>query len=342
MSEIFMVGLDLAKNVFQVHGADAAGRAVLRKKLRRDQVAAFFGQLPACVVAMEACGGAHFWGREIGKLGHDVRLIPPAYVKPFVKRQKNDAADAEVICEAAQLPTMRFVPVKSEETHGAAMVFRVRELLIRQRTQAINVLRGHLGEFGKIVPQGAANVSKLIAIVEDPDSGLPADAILTLTVLVASLAHLEAELGKLDAEIARCAKEDEVARRLMTVPGIGPLIATAIAVLAPPPETFCKARDFAAWLGLTPRQHSTGGKQRLGATTKMGERSLRRLLIIGANSVIIKRHVHASAQPGTWLGGVLTRKPPMLVRVALANKMARIVWALMARCGVYKAPATAA
>ena len=342
MSEIITVGLDLAKNVFQAHGADVSGRAVLRKKLRRDQVLEFFGQLPACVVAMEACGGAHFWGREIAKLGHDVRLIPPAYIKPFVKRQKNDAADAEAICEAALRPTMRFVPVKSEETQGAAMVFRVRELLIRQRTQAINALRGHLAEFGEIVPQGAANASKLIALVEDPECTLPADAIPTLKVLVSALTQLEEEISKLDAEITRRAKENDVARRLMTVPGIGPLIATAIATLAPPPETFRKARDFAAWLGLTPRQHSTGGKQRLGATTKMGERSLRRLLIIGANSVIIKRHTHRAAQPGTWLGNLLTRKPQMLVRVALANKMARIVWALMVRGGIYQSPAAVA
>ena len=342
MSEITTIGLDLAKNVFQAHGADALGRLVLRRKLRRDQVLAFFSQLPPCVVAMEACGGAHFWGREIGKLGHEVRLIPPAYVKPFVKRQKNDVADAEAICEAALRPTMRFVPVKSEETQGAAMVFRVRELLIRQRTQAINALRGHLAEFGQIVPQGAANAARLIAIVENQDSDLPADAIATLKVLVAALAHLESEIGQLDAEIARRAKENEVARRLMTVPGIGPLIATALAVLAPPPGTFRKSRDFAAWLGLTPRQHSTGGKQRLGATTKMGERSLRRLLILGANSVIIKRHVHATARPGTWLAGMLMRKPPLLVRVALANKMARIVWALMARGGIYQSPVAAA
>ncbi|WP_322867998.1 IS110 family transposase [Aquicoccus sp. G2-2] len=342
MSRLVTVGLDLAKNVFQVHGADASGKVLFRKKLRRGQVLGFFNELPACVIAMEACGGAHFWGREIGKLGHEVRLIPPSYVKPFVKRQKNDAADAEAICEAAVRPTMRFVSVKSEETQGAAMVFRVRELLIRQRTQTINALRGHLNEFGQIVPQGVANASKLVAIVEGSDCELPMEAIATFQALIATLGHFETEIAKLDAEIARRAKEDELAQRLMTVPGIGPLIATAIATLAPPPENFRRARDFAAWLGLVPRQHSTGGKQRLGATTKMGERSLRRLLVIGANSVIIKRRTHPDAQPGTWLGNLLSRKPPMLARVALANKMARIVWALMARGGVYQSPAAAA
>ena len=291
---------------------------------------------------MEACCGAHFWGREIGKLGHDVRLIPPAYVKPFVKRQKNDAADAAAICEAAVRPSMRFVPVKSEDVHGAAMVFRVRELLIRQRTQTINALRGHLTEFGEVVPQGAANAARLITIVEDAAGGLPEDARATLLVLIETKMRLDDQIAKLNAEISRRAKENEVARRLMTIPGIGPLIATALVALAPPPETFRRGRDFAAWLGLVPRQHSTGGKQRLGATTKMGERSLRRLLIIGANSVIIKQHVHPMARPGTWLAGMLSRKPPMLVRVALANKMARIVWALMVKNEVYRDPAAAA
>ncbi|MFC5739918.1 IS110 family transposase [Sinirhodobacter huangdaonensis] len=342
MSELTTVGHDLAKNVFQAHGADASGRTVLRKKLRWDQVLAFFSQLRPCLVTMEACGGAHFWGREIGKLGHEVRLIPPAYVKPLVKRQKNDAADAEAICEAAMRPTMRFVPVKSEETQGAALVFRIRELLIRQRTQAINALRGHLTEFGQIAPKGAANASRLVAIFEAPLNGLPEQAVTTLRVLVEVIRGFDTQIAKLDAEIRHRAVENELARRLMTIPGIGPLIATALDTLAPPPETFRRARDFAAWLGLVPRQHSTGGKQRLGATTKMGERSLRRLLILGANSVIIKRHVHALAKPGTWLAGMLSHKPPMLVRVALANKMARIVWALMMKGEAYRAPTVAA
>lgn len=284
---------------------------------------------------MKACGGAHFRGRETGKLGHDVRLIPPACVKPFVKRQKNDAADAEAICEAAVRPSMRFVPVKSADVQGAAMIFRIRELLIRQRTQTINGLRGQLTKVAEVVPLGAAHAARLIAIAEDAASGVPEDARAALLVLIEMKTRLDDRIAKRNAGIARRAGEDAVARRLMTIPGIGPPVATAPVALAPPPQTFRGGRDFAAWLGLVPRQHSTGGKQRPGAATRMGERSLRRLPIIGANSVIVKRHVQAAARPGTWLAG-------MLVRVALADEMARIVWALMARGEVYRAPAAAA
>ena len=222
------------------------------------------------------------------------------------------------------------------------MIFRTRDLLVRQRTQLINALRGHMGEFGRVVPQGASQAGRLVAMGADPEAPLPDAARSALSALVSALEGLEGEIRRLEAEITRRAKEDEVARRLMTTPGVGPLIATALVALAPPPETFRQGRDFAAWLGLTPRQHSTGGKQRLGATRRMGERSLRRLLILGANSVIIKRHVHAAARPGSWLARMLARKPPLLVRVALANKMARIVWALMVKGEDYRAPAAAA
>jgi transposase len=336
MKEISIIGLDLAKNVFQVHGSDEAGSVLLRKKLRRDQLLAFFAAQPKCVVAMEACSSSHYWGREIGNLGHTVRLIPPAYVKPFVKRHKNDAADAEAICEAALRPTMRFVAVKSEVSQAAAIVFRTRDLLVRQRTQIINALRGHLAEFGIVVAQGPAHVTKLMMAVEDPKKLLPDMARPVLEVLVEALCALDERTRLLDNEIARRAKEDEVARRLMTIPGIGPVIATALTALAPAAETFKRGRDFAAWLGLTPLQHSTGGKQRLGKTSKMGERTLRRLLIIGA-STVVRWAARKGAVAGSWLASMLKRKPPMLVRVALANKMARIVWALMAKGGIYRA-----
>jgi len=261
-------------------------------------------------------------------------MIPPAYVKPFVKRQKNDMADAEAICEAAQRPTMRFVGVKSEETQAAAVMLRTRDLLIRQRTQTINALRGHLAEFGLIAPQGSHYASKLIAMLEDLQTALPETARTSLRFLSATLLQQTDQIRAMDAQIVRNTKENETARRLMTIPGIGPLIATALVALAPSPETFKRGRDFAAWLRLVPRQHSTGGKQRLGSTTKMGERSLRRLLIMGANSVVVWR-TRKGATPGTWLAKMLAHKPPMLVRVALANKMARIVWAIMAKEEVY-------
>jgi transposase len=336
VGEVSTIGLDLAKTIFQAHGADASGEVVFRKRLRRDHLLAFFAGQPRCVVAMEACASAHYWAREIGALGHETRLIPPAYVKPFVKRQKNDMADAEAICEAAQRPTMRFVTPKSAEAQGAAVVFRTRDLLVRQRTQLINALRGHLAEFGFIVRQGPGHVSKLVDLVCDPSSDLPAEARPVLAVIADSLQALQV----LDREIAARAKADPTAKRLMTIPGVGPVVATALVALAPEASTFRRGRDFAAWLGLTPRQHSSGGKERLGRTTKMGERSLRRLLILGASSAA-RNAGRDGSRASPWLVGMLARKPRMLVTVALANKMARIVWALMAHGGTYKAPAAA-
>ena len=341
MGDVITIGLDLAKTVFQAHGADASGAVAFRKKLRRDQVLAFFSAQPRCVVAMEACASAHYWAREIATLGHEARLIPPAYVKPFVKRQKNDMADAEAICEAAQRPTMRFVGVKSAEAQGAAVVFRTRDLLVRQRTQLINALRGHLGEFGFVVRQGAGHVAKLIDLVADPTSELPPEARPVLAVIAESLQSVQAKVAVLDREIAARAKANAVAKRLMTIPGVGPVVATALVALAPPASTFRRGRDFAAWLGLTPKQHSSGGKERLGRTSKMGERSLRRLLILGASSAA-KTAARDGSRASPWLAGMLARKPRMLVTVALANKMARIVWALMAHGGSYRVPAAAA
>jgi len=270
VSEMSTIGIDLAKSVFQVHGADRGGNVILRKKLRREQVLAFFASLPRCVVAMEACASAHYGAREIAALGHDTRLIPPAYVKPFVKRQKNDMADAEAICEAAQRPTMRFVQGKSAEAQASAVVFRTRDILVRQRTQLINALRGHLTEFGYVVRQGVGHVGKLVEIVGDPTSDIPAEARPVLVVIAQGLQALQAQIALLDREIAARAKADPVAQRLMTVSGIGPVIATALVALAPAASTFRRGRDFAAWLGLVPQQHSSGGKERLGRTTKMG------------------------------------------------------------------------
>jgi transposase len=341
MEEVSTIGLDLAKNVFQVHGADASGAVLFRKKLRRHQVLAFFSSQPPCTVAMEACCSSHHWAREIGRLGHAIRLIPPAYVKPFVKRQKNDAADAEAICEAAQRPTMRFVAPKSEQAQAAALVFRARDLLVGQRTQIINALRGHLAEYGIVAPKGPARVPQLVQAVEDPVEPIPELARPILRMLIETLRGLDEQIARLDSEIAERAKENETARRLTTIPGVGPVTAVALAALAPPAETFKRGRDFAAWVGLTPLQRSTGGKQKLGATSKMGERTLRRLLIIGA-SAVVRWAARNGAASGSWMARMVARKPPMLVRVALVNKMARTVWALMAGGGVYQAPATAA
>lgn len=340
MGDVTTIGLDIAKTSFQAHGADASGAVVFRKKLSRGRLLAFFAAQPPCCVVMETCSGAHHWGRELARLGHTIRLIPPAYVKPFVKRQKNDEADAEAICEAAQRPTMRFVAVKSAEQQALGVVFRVRDLLVRQRTQIINAIRGHVAEYGKVAPKGVVYVERLVSEIEDPESELPQAARASLKVLAEMLAKLADQIGVLDREIANRVKEDPIARRLMTIPGVGPITAAALLALAPAPQTFRRGRDFSAWLGLTPLQKSTGGKQKLGQITRMGERTLRRLLVIGA-SAVIKQALLKGAPPGSWLAQMLARKPRMLVAVALANKTGRIVWALLAQGGTYRAPALA-
>lgn len=342
MTEVSIIGLDIAKHVFHAHGADASGRQVFSRRISRGKLLDFFATQPRCLVALEACGGAHHWARQLKQLGHDVRLIPPAYVKPFVKRQKNDAADAEAICEAALRPNMRFVAVKSEEQQASALVFRARDLLVRQRTQLINAIRGHLTEYGWVAPKGRSYMVLLGDLLEDEMGlSLPEAARAMFQVMLGMLEGLDKQISELNKEIAKRAREDEVARRLMTIPGIGPIAATAIAALAPPAETFRRGRDFAAWLGLTPRQMSTGGKQKLGAISKMGERTLRRLLIIGSSAVVMQACRRGAAK-GSWLEGMLARKPRMLVTVAQANKTARIVWALLVKNEDYKAPVAAA
>ena len=338
MEEVSTIGLDIAKSVFQAHGADAAGRTLFSRRITRGKLLEFFAGQPRCLVALEACGGAHHWARELTAMGHEVRLIPPAYVKPFVKRQKNDAADAEAICEAVRRPNMRFVTVKSEEQQASALVFRTRDLLVKQRTQIINAIRSHLSEYGWVAPRGAASVNVLSEKIDDDlGESLPAAARDMLRVMIDLLDTLRAKTAQLDKEISRRAREDEMARRLMTIPGIGPIAATAIAALAPPMATFRRGRDFAAWLGLAPRQHSSGGKTRLGRISKMGERTLRRLLIIGASSAVRQASIRGAPE-GSWLANMLLRKPRMLISVAQANKTARIVWAVLTREEDYRAP----
>ena len=335
MEKVSIVGLDLAKNVFQAHGAFANGAVAFSKKITRGKLLAFFDGLPRCLVAMEACASAHYWAREIAAFGHDVRLIAPIYVKPFVKRNKNDAADAQAIAEAASRPTMRFVGVKSAEKQASGMAFKTRDLLVRQRTQTINALRGHLAEYGIIAPNGPVHVAALAEALTGPDAAVPQPVVSLGRMLLAHIAALGNQIMLLERELRERAKRDDTARRLMTIPGIGVICATAIEALAPPSASFAKGRDFAAWLGLTPRQNSSGGKVRLGSTTKKGQRDLRRLLICGAVTVV-RWALRKGAPQGSWLAAMLARKPRLVVAVALANKIARVAWALLAKGGVYK------
>jgi transposase len=349
MDEVTTIGLDLAKHVFQVHGIDASGATVLRKQLRRSQVVAFFAALPGCVVGLEACATAHYWARELQAVGHEVRLMPAQYVKAYVKRNKNDAADAAAICEAVSRPTMRFVAIKTAEQQAALLLHRGRERLVRQRTSLVNALRAHLAEFGVIAPQGLRNVAPLIAIVRDEsDTRLPDLARPVLQVLATQLEQLMAAVAwafsprarpvGIEQQLTAWHRSNPVSQRLASIPGIGPIIATALAATVVEPIGFASGREFAAWLGLVPRQHSTGGKARLGGISKRGNRYLRRLLIHGASANLLRSKA-TNADP--WVKG-LRRRPNLVVAVAVANKTARIAWAVMRREQSYRRRAAAA
>ena len=340
MGEVTTIGLDLAKHVFQVHGVDAEGATVLRKQLRRGQVLAFFSRLPRCLVGMEACATAHYWARELRALGHEVRLMPAQYVKAYVKRNKNDAADAAAICEAVVRPTMRFVAGQDGRAAGRCAAAPWPGAAGSPAHGAGERLRGHLAEFGMIAPQGLRNVGKLIAIVRDEgDARLPDLARQVLQVLAGQIEQLEAAVAALEKQLMAWHKSNPVSQRLATIPGIGPIIATAIAATVAEPSGFRSGREFAAWLGLVPRQNSTGGKTRLGGISKRGNRYLRRLLINGASANLLRSKA-TNADP--WVIGLRRRRPSLVVAVALANKTARIAWAVMQRQENYQRMAAAA
>ncbi|MGF6226123.1 transposase [Inquilinus ginsengisoli] len=330
MTEITRIGMDTSKSVFQLHGVDAAEQVVLRKKLRRQDVLKFFAKLPPCRVGMEACGGSHYWARELQALGHQVELIPPQYVKPYVPRGKTDAADAEGICEAMSRPKVRqrLVPVKSAEIQAALMLAGLRERLVRQRTQLINTIRGYASEFGLVAAKGPAKITALLRRIEE-DPTVPETARALFAELACEHARLEVQVEAADARLMAWHRQDEASRRLAEIPGIGPVGATILVLRAPEPQRFGSGRDFAAWIGLTPKNHNTAGKQRLGGITRAGDEALRSQLVVGATSVIrqVSRGTSRSAPP--WLLDLVARKPAKLAAVALANKIARIAWKLM-------------
>lgn len=328
MSEVTTIGLDLAKNVFQVHGIDAEGVVVIQRQLRRSQVLPFFKKLGPCLVGMEACATAHLWARQLMGLGHEVRLMPPHYVKAYVKRGKNDAADAAAICEAVTRPSMRFVAVKGIEQQGILMVHRTRELLVRQRTMAVNAMRAHMAEFGIVAPVGVPQVKKLLAIINDPDDArLPPVARSCLEALARQFLSLDAEVNAAEKRIHAWHRSNGTSRRLEAIPGIGRITASALTASVADPAVFRSGRELAAWIGLVPRQNSTGGKQRLGRISKQGDPYLRWLLVAGALSVIRQAKRRGTASP--WLAGIIARKPTKVAAVALANKNARRVWAIL-------------
>ena len=331
------VGLDLAKNVFQVHAINEAGEVIVRKALRRRQVMPFFSRLEPCLIGMEACGTSHFWAREIAALGHEVKLMPPAYVKPYVKRGKTDAGDAAAICEAVTRPTMRFVAAKSPEQQAMVALLRSRDLLIRQRTQLVNMIRSQLAEFGIVLAKGIQHALKLVDRLLDGEAlDIPALAARVLITLAEQVRDLQVRVGSLERELRTWSRDNQVAKRLQTIPGIGIITASALVASVTDPQQFTSGRQFAAWLGLTPRADSSGGKERLGRISKMGDQYLRRLLVTGMTSRLRWLRHHPEAQP--WAAELLQRKPAKLVAVALANKTARVAWAVMTRGEAYRAP----
>lgn len=332
-----MIGVDLAKSVFQLHGASMVGEVRFRKKLTRPQFEKFMAKHAPAVIVLEACGGAHFWARRMQELGHVVRLIAPQYVRPFVKRQKNDAADAEAIVIAAQRPEMRFVEPKTADQQARATLFRGRERLVRQRTELINALRGVLYEHGHVFPTGARNLGRIEAFLMDAGHGLHPLVHEDCMELVELIQDKTARIAMKAKQAEALSSQGEMTRRLKTIPGIGALTALAVETFAPPMETFKSGRDFAAWLGVVPRQHSSGGKQRLGKISKAGQGDIRRLLIMGAMTRLTPRG-RLGIPPGSWLARMLERKPKMLVAIALANKMARQIWALLTKQEDYREP----
>ena len=331
MTEVITIGVDIAKSVFQIHAVDDAGEPVIRRQLRRRQVVPFFRKLPPCLVGMEACATSHHWAREIAKRGHEVRLMPPRYVKPYVKRNKNDAADAEAICEAVRRPTMRFVPVKTVEQQSVLMLHRTRQLFVRQRTSLINAIRAHMAEFGIVAGVGRNGVEALLKLItEGRDERMPAEARECLMALAAQLELIKRQIVEADRRVLAWHRSSETSKRLEAIPGVGPLVASALVASVPDPMVFRSGRDLSAWIGLVPKQHSTGGKERLGNISKAGTRYLRKLLVVGALSVI-RRAKQLGYTRHPWLVGLLARRSSKIAAVALANKMARIAWAMMAR-----------